>query len=115
MTETEFESVCQECADYIKTIYEKIVFFPNELNVNFAISDDFVRFTIDGNSRDDGVVIGRQGATIQSLRLFIHAFSKTNMEGFPCIVSVKDHQGSKYNPINSNKFFTRRPRNHTRR
>lgn len=114
MNEKDFEKVCADCAEYIRFIYSKIVFCPNELEVHYKVSE-FVHFVIEGNERDDGVIIGRQGATIQSLRLFVHAYSKTNMDGRPCIVEVKDHQGSKYNPLTTKGIYSRRPRNHTKR
>lgn len=107
--ETEFDKVCQDCADYIKFIYSKICFKPEKLNVRFTIGD-FVHFIIEGDEADDGILIGRAGATVQSLRLFVHAFSKTNMEGRPCIVEVRDHRGSKYNPLSGDVHSRRTKR-----
>ena len=98
--------LCQECADYIKNIYIKICFFPNELKVTFQIGE-YIKFLIEGNERDDGVFIGRQGATIQAIRLLIYAYSKGHLEGRPCIVEVNDHRGSKYNQILSPHPYSR--------
>ena len=109
MDEKEFEEICVECSEYIKSIYSKIVFMPEELTVECKVGD-FAHFVVRGNEKDDGVLIGRRGATIDSVRLFVHAFSKSKMEGRPCIVEVRDHMQSKFSPINPQSSFSRRRR-----
>ncbi len=95
---------CEKCTLYIKSIYEPICFYPQELIVSYNLDNkDFITFTIECNERDDGVIIGRQGKTIQAIRLFTHAFSKTHLEGNPCIVQIKDHRNSRYNPFLTSK------------
>ena len=92
-------SFCEDCSEYIKFIYSKIVFYPEQLQVSFQEGDVLV-FTITCNEKDDGIIIGKQGATIQSVRLFVHAYSKAKIQGIPCIIEVRDHRRSNYNPFN---------------
>jgi len=95
---TQLLAKVKNCAEYIENIYRGICFYPDELEVKYKMHE-FAHFIIMGNKRDDGVLIGRSGSTIQSIRHFIHAYSKMHLEGLPCIVEVKDHGQSRYNPV----------------
>jgi predicted RNA-binding protein YlqC (UPF0109 family) len=97
-------SKAQECAEYILSIYRPLTFNPHNLSIHTSLKDSYIHFQISSSERDDGILIGRSGATIQSIRLLIHAYSKANLQGTPCVLEVKDHRNSKYNPLSGSLY-----------
>ena len=97
--EKEMEIQLDGASEYLLDIYTPLCFVPKELKVSWAKKDTIVMFTVCGNEKDDGILIGKGGATINSIRLLLHAYSKANLSGIPCLIEVKDHRGSNYNPV----------------
>ena len=78
---------------YILDIYSPICFFPETLRISLKVSD-ILEFLISGDPKDDGIIIGVGGATIQSVRLLVHAYVKANLGNILCFVKVQDHKGN---------------------
>jgi predicted RNA-binding protein YlqC (UPF0109 family) len=117
-TESNFDHKILEmaniCSLYIHSIYAPIVFYKNDLKVIPTISKQsldntpFIHFQITCNERDDGIIIGRSGATINAIRLLTHAYSKANLQGTPCVIEIKDHRQSKFNPMVGGSLYRRK-------
>jgi len=107
------EDEIKKCCEYIKFIYSPLCFHPEELEVTYEKEENKVVFKLDGNKKDDGILIGRGGGTAQSVRLLVHAYSKANLEGVECLVKIKDHAGSNFDPALAKKSFSRQYRNKT--
>jgi len=58
--------------EYIKDIVSGLCQFPDEVVVEKTIDDKGTLLTIDCASQDRGIVIGKGGATITSLRQIMH-------------------------------------------
>lgn len=75
--------------DFLTGLLEAIVNNPKDVKVERTVNELGVLLTVDVNKEDAGLVIGKKGNTISSIRLLVRILGKQNQANIS--VKLADH------------------------
>ncbi len=76
--------------DFIKYLVEQIVKNPADVEINETVEEGVTTFVITVNPNDMGIIIGKEGRTIRSIRNLVKA--KAIKDDVHVNVTIKDDQ-----------------------
>jgi len=66
--------------ELILAIVQPLVYFPDDVTIEVAESDEYLEYTLRVNSEDIGRVIGKQGRVARAIRTIVYSVSTKNQK-----------------------------------